>query len=168
MSFEASWSLISVESEIIKSNLSRSSHTANIINNKLYIFGGENQPRVPIDNNLLIFDIDQNKWQIHVTNSQNENKTDLPLSRLGHSSCSLENKLYIFGGRNSISMDDSSLNDLYEFDTSTSKWCKLESRNQNEPEKRSYHSMCALENKIYIFGGKKRRKNSLIIIFNFK
>lgn len=154
MALAPNWTLITVETNNINSNLARSSHTLNTIGNKLFIFGGENQPRVPIDNNLLIFDTAQNEWSMHETNKQeSQGKLDLPSPRLGHAACSLGDKLYVFGGRESVHMGDSSLNDLYEFDMNESKWSKLEPRSDFKPDKRSYHSMCALDSKLYVFGG---------------
>ncbi len=152
--YAAKWSLLSSKSDANNTDNGRSSHTLNIINNKLYVFGGENEPRIPINNNLLIYNILKKSWQIHETNIQSERH--VPTARLGHASCSLGNLLYVFGGRQSVDMAESSLNDLYAFDTESNEWMKVdenESKDFVKPSKRSYHSMCALENKLYIFGG---------------
>lgn len=143
------WTLMSsTKPKNIDSLIARSSHTVNIVKNKLFIFGGENEPRVPIDNNLLIFDMVSNNWSVHAEASQ-----DVPTPRLGQSSCALGNKLYIFGGRESESMGESSLNDLYSFDVDHNKWSKINPENETRPDKRSFQSMCALDNKLYVFGG---------------
>ena len=80
----------------------------------------------------------------------------MPSARLGHASCSLGGRLYVFGGRQSADMAESSLNDLYAFDAESNEWLKLDENESNDlvrPQKRSFHSMAALNNKLYIFGG---------------
>ena len=140
---ELNWTLIQSKSDL--NNSSRRSHTLNVLNNCLYVFGGENEPRIPIDNDLHVFDLKTNEWSIIKSNEKS------PSPRLGHSSCSFNNKLFIFGGRQSVDMEESSLNDLYSFNTDSNEWTLLEC--DNKPPKRSFQSMCALDNKLYVFGG---------------
>jgi len=43
--------------------LTRSSHDISFYKNKLYVFGGENVARVPINNVMNIYDLESNKWE---------------------------------------------------------------------------------------------------------
>jgi N-acetylneuraminic acid mutarotase len=144
------WKLLSVPNNLNDSVSKRSSHTINYVNNKIYIFGGENQPRTPIDNDFLVYDTHVNTWSISKSKSLPEEK---PFARLGHSSCSINNTIFIFGGRSGVEMDESSLNDLFAYHTVTEKWTLLSKGEENAPEARSYHTMTALGNKLYVFGG---------------
>jgi N-acetylneuraminic acid mutarotase len=151
------WDLLNESSNNLSSHFSRSSHTINFIDNKIYIFGGEHVPRVPIDNNLIVFDLKENKQSvIEATNNS-------PSPRVGHASCTIDKKLYVFGGRGGIEFEDS-FNDLFVFDTVSNNWQCLNTNGQNElPEKRSYHTMASSNNKLYVFGGcgKNGRLNDL-------
>lgn len=147
MSQNYKWSLDPI-AEIPDNISKRSSHTLNQINGKIYVFGGEHVPRTPINSNLLIFDLAQKKWSEIQTEQA-------PSPRIGHSSCDSENTLYIFGGRTGVEMEESSLNDLYSYDEKSNVWTVLSPNEESNdlPEKRSYHAMTALKNKLYIFGG---------------
>ena len=156
------WTLLKSKDENSALLLKRSSHTINQIGNKLFIFGGEEEPRVAIDSNLLSFDLIKQEWSVL---DATENS---PSQRLAHSSCVLGDKLYIFGGRCGVDMEDTSFNDLYEFDSSSNKWTKYNEENNGVwPEKRSYHTMAALNNKIYIFGGCSTNHGRLNDLFEF-
>jgi hypothetical protein len=143
------WSLLPNTSNINEENSKRSSHTLNFANGKLYVFGGEHQPRTPIDSNFVMYDLQSKSW------STNElSNGDVPEARVGHSACSLGDFIYIFGGRNGVDLGENSLNDLYSFDTINNKWTLLcDGKLDGCPEKRSYHTMAGLGNKIYVFGG---------------
>jgi len=115
------------------------------------VFGGEHDSRVPISNNFIVYDLNSSKW------SSIENKGNLssiPCSRVAHSSCLINDKIYIFGGRVGVGMGEGSLNDLYEFDTSSNNWKLLDDgKSINSPVARSYHAMTSLSNRIFLFGG---------------
>lgn len=57
------------------------------------------------------------------------------------------NTIYVFGGRDGAHKE---LNELYSFDTCTSKWTLLSTAG---PSHRSYHSMTADDRHVYVFGG---------------
>ena len=136
-----------LSSEIV----TRSSHSVNILKNKIYIFGGEHDSRIPINNCFSVFDLKGLKW------STIENKADsfnIPCSRVAHTSCLINDKIYIFGGRTGVGMGDGAFNDLYEFDTSNNQWKLIDDgKSENAPLARSYHAMTSLNNRIFIFGG---------------
>jgi N-acetylneuraminic acid mutarotase len=125
---------------------SRSSLTLSSSNGKLYSFSGENEPRQPISNEITCLD----PIKASLTHFKGN---ESPCARIGHSSCSIGSKIYIFGGRTGVEMSETSLNDFYEFDIEKSKWTCLGENLLDQPCKRSYHAMCSLENKIYLFGG---------------
>jgi N-acetylneuraminic acid mutarotase len=53
----------------------------------LYLFGGEQQPRMPIDNDVWQFNTIDNHWQ-RMTVVQG----DRPLARLAHAAAAIEHK----------------------------------------------------------------------------
>ena len=148
--------------------LERSSHTINYINNKLYLFGGEHEPRIPIDNEVHVYDITSAKWSIAESTSASDQK---PCPRIAHSSSVIGDKIYVYAGRVGVSMGEASLNDLYVFDTKTNTWTKLDDGEDDKqsvrPEKRSYHAMCAHKDKLYVFGGCSANHGRLNDLFEY-
>ncbi|CAF0874679.1 unnamed protein product [Adineta steineri] len=128
----------------------RSSHTLTAIDNYLYLFGGEHDPRIPIDNDVWQFNTDDNHWKRLLVN-----RGERPAPRLGHAAAAVAHKLFIFGGRTSVGMNDSTLDDLYSFDTDTNEWTQHEKASDAQcwPEKRSYHSMVSVADQLFVFGG---------------
>ncbi|CAD8076570.1 unnamed protein product [Paramecium sonneborni] len=82
-------------------------------------------------------------------NSQNEG----PGGRWGHTSITLDDKLYIFGG-----YDGNYLNDFYTYDFDHNLWQLLQ-QNGQIPEPRSNHIMFINNGTIYIQGGGGLSKN---------
>ncbi|EOX93526.1 Galactose oxidase/kelch repeat superfamily protein [Theobroma cacao] len=121
----------------------RSSHAIAIVAQKAYVFGGEFIPRVPVDNNLYVFDLNTLTWSIA------EVTGDVPPPRVGVTMATVGETIYVFGGRDSTHKE---LNEFYSFDTSTNKWTLL-SNDDSGPTHRSYHSMTANDRQVYIFGG---------------
>ncbi|CAF0900894.1 unnamed protein product [Adineta ricciae] len=128
----------------------RSSHTLTAIDNNLYVFGGEHEPRVPIDNDVWQFSISDNHWKRLMVNSG-----DRPAARVGHAAAAVEHKLFIFGGRLSVDMKESTLNELYSFDVDLNEWTQYKKTSDAEPwpAKRSYHSMVSSVDQLFVFGG---------------
>ena len=126
--------------------IGRSSHSLNAVAQKLYVFGGENTPRVPVDNDMYVYDTAAECW------SNVENNGNAPCPRIAHSSAVVGDHIYIFGGRTGITMGEGSLNDFHRFNTVTEKWEPLICFG-DIPSPRSFHAMTALGKKIYIFGG---------------
>ncbi|MQM14703.1 hypothetical protein Taro_047638 [Colocasia esculenta] len=121
----------------------RSSHAVALVGSKAYVFGGEFTPRVPVDNKIHVFDLDDLIWSVpHATG-------DVPPPRVGVTMAAVGSTIYVFGGRDA---DHRELNELYSFDTSLSEWTLLSSGEVGPPN-RSYHSMAADDQHIYIFGG---------------
>nr|QWJ73417.1 nitrile-specifier protein 2-3 [Isatis tinctoria]QWJ73418.1 nitrile-specifier protein 2-4 [Isatis tinctoria] len=124
----------------------RCSHAIAQVGNKIYSFGGELTPNVPIDKDLYVFDVKTRKWSISPATG------DIPhLSCLGVRMVSIGSTLYVFGGRDA----SREYNGFYSFDTTRNKW-KLLTPVEEGPTPRSFHSMAADENNVYVFGGVSR------------
>ncbi|CAF1485120.1 unnamed protein product [Adineta steineri] len=147
-----------IETEVIERSIHqydeipspRSSHTLTAIENYLYVFGGEHEPRIPIDNDVWQFNIADNHWKrLLVT------RGDRPEPRCGHTAAAVEHKLYIFGGRTLVDMKDSTSDELYAYDVDLKEWEQYRKISDKEvwPEKRSYHSMVSSADQLYVFGG---------------
>ncbi|XP_077237594.1 galactose oxidase/kelch repeat superfamily protein [Tasmannia lanceolata] len=121
----------------------RSSHAIAVVGNQAYVFGGEFKPRVPVDNKLHVFDLEDLTWSIADATG------DVPPPRVGVTMAAVGETIYVFGGRDA---DHTELNELYSFDTRTNKWVLLSSGEEG-PQNRSYHSTVADDQRVYIFGG---------------
>ncbi|KAH7533508.1 hypothetical protein FEM48_Zijuj04G0138400 [Ziziphus jujuba var. spinosa] len=121
----------------------RSSHAITLVGSKAYVFGGEFAPRVPVDNKLHVFNLEDLTWSVADATG------DIPPPRVGVTISAIGSTIYVFGGRDS---DHKELNELYSFDTSTNKWTLLSSGDIGPPH-RSYHSTTADDRHVYIFGG---------------
>lgn len=121
----------------------RSSHAITVVGQKVYTFGGEFKPRVPVDNNLYVFDLKEQTWSL------SDATGDIPPPRVGVTMASIGSTIYVFGGRDATHKE---LNELYSFDTTTDQWTLLSSGDTG-PARRSYHSMVADDHRIYVFGG---------------
>ncbi|BDA51022.1 Nitrile-specifier protein 5 [Coccomyxa sp. Obi] len=129
--------------------VARSSHTVTFIKSgkgKAYVFGGEHQPRTPIDSELHVYELDCGAW------NPVQCSGDAPCPRVAHTAAAVGDTIYFFGGRSGIEMGEGSMNDLYSFDTKAGKWTRLEPKGAL-PEPRSFHAMVAIGSKIYVFGG---------------
>ncbi|XP_043715030.1 nitrile-specifier protein 5 [Telopea speciosissima] len=121
----------------------RSSHAIAVVGQKAYVFGGEHSPRVPVDNKVHVFDLQDLTWSI-------ANATgDIPPPRVGVTMSAVGDTIYVFGGRDAKHTE---LSELYSFDTCTNEWTLLSSGDAG-PEHRSYHSMIADDSHVYVFGG---------------
>mmetsp|Transcript_8596 Transcript_8596/g.7932 ORF Transcript_8596/g.7932 Transcript_8596/m.7932 type:complete len:226 (+) Transcript_8596:402-1079(+) len=139
----------------------RQFHTANIIENKMYVFGGGDGKSWL--NELMILDLLNLEWNgpINFQNQMNispfeSNQSALsqqmdvtPSGRLQHSSVASDSKIYIFGGEPDQFRQ---LNDIWSLDTKTLIWEKPKTTGQ-EPSARVSSTGCLVDNKIYYFGG---------------
>ncbi|KAJ3150914.1 hypothetical protein HDU89_002911 [Geranomyces variabilis] len=137
--------------------LGRSSHSANVVGDCLYVFGGENAPRVPIDACLHVLDLNAKVWTVV------EPTAEAPTPRVGHSTAVIGDKIYLFGGRSGA--EQAPLDDFYSFDTVARKWTRIDQTaataagtgtgtgNAAPPAARSYFSMASSADHIYLFGG---------------
>lgn len=120
----------------------RQFHTANIIDNKMYVFGGGDGKYWL--NDLMIFDLVNLEWTGPVKTQGIE-----PQGRLQHSAVSIDKKIYIFGGEPD---QHRQLNDIFYLDTTNLTWVKP-IVNGNGPSARVSATGCQIDQKIYYFGG---------------
>ncbi|KAF6153784.1 hypothetical protein GIB67_001017 [Kingdonia uniflora] len=120
----------------------RSSHAITVVGQNAYVFGGEHTPRVPVDNKLHVLNLESLTWSVADATG------DIPPPRVGVTMAAVGHTIYVFGGRDAAHNE---LNELYSFSTCTNKWTLLSSG--DGPANRSYHSMTADDDCLYVFGG---------------
>ncbi|KAF9200912.1 hypothetical protein BGZ49_008855 [Haplosporangium sp. Z 27] len=131
---------------LFQSSLARSSHGLAVVGNKAYVFGGEFQPRIPVDANLYVYDLQDNSIDV-ITPSEST-----PSPRVGATLSAIGSKVYLFGGRGGKSMAPLE-STLYAFDTVSQKWEVVKAKDGELPEARSFHAMTASNSDIFVFGG---------------
>jgi N-acetylneuraminic acid mutarotase len=127
----------------------RSSSALTHVNGKLYLFGGEGVPRIPVDGDLFTFDLKDHKWSVIDTIGKR------PSKRLAHTMTSIGKFLYLYGGR--VQNEDDDLSDLFQYDIEKNTWCPVDTTGES-PKSRSYHSATALNGNLYLFGGCQHSK----------
>jgi hypothetical protein len=123
------------------------------IGNNIYIFGGCRDPYATNTNNFYKID----------TNTNNLNKITLSIDipgRRQHTMVAIGNNLYIYGGESGEWGNYGLLNDFYKIDTTSTTntyICEVITLNgilsSDTPTKRKGHTMVAIGNYIYIYGG---------------
>ena len=138
------WRHLAVIGEIPKA---RSSHTITACEkNKVYVFGGEPEPRTADDNDTYCLDVEEGKWtRVEVTGPK-------PSPRFGHCAAFVDDKLYVFGGRTGITMGEGALSDIQCLDTNTKTWSEVKVTG-DIPEARSFSAMTSHGANLFLFGG---------------
>ncbi|KAF5741366.1 Kelch repeat-containing protein [Tripterygium wilfordii] len=121
----------------------RSSHSIAIVGQKVYAFGGEFSPRLPVDNYIHVFDLETLTWSVADVTG------DVPPPRVGVTMAAVGPTIYVFGGRDATHKE---LNELYSFDTCANKWTLISTGDMGPPH-RSYHSTTVDDRHVFIFGG---------------
>jgi dynein heavy chain len=142
--------------------LPRWRHSATVFNNtQIFIFGGYHSSDQRL-NDVWIFDSVGRQW--HQPNPEHNAEAQIPHQltnivwpnvpspRAGHSATLVGDNIYIFGGYGGMGYSRRDLDDLYIFNTIHMTWSKVQAKG-SAPDKRSGHQACAVEKKIYIFGG---------------
>lgn len=140
---------------------SRSSHGVSVIgfgtdSPKVVVYGGENEPRVPIDSTLHVLTLSESggndapKGNWEVVEVKDEGK--VPPSRVAHAQAALNDTLYIFGGRRGLAMAEEAMVDLWKFDWNEKTWEEVTCTG-SIPEARSFHRLIAAGGLLYCFGG---------------
>lgn len=93
----------------------RKNHSAHIIGNKAYLFGGDGGEDGKF-NDMWTFNIETEIW------SQEKLIGDLPTPRSGYASCSVGDRIYYFGGEG----DSQLYRDFYIFDTQSNSFTELD------------------------------------------
>ncbi|KAL8658601.1 MAG: hypothetical protein Q9226_000891 [Calogaya cf. arnoldii] len=129
---------------LVTSNpLPRSSHSLSVIKGKAYVFGGEERPREPVGNEMHVLTLpsstvnDVDYKAVPATGS-----AEVPAPRVGHTATTINDRIYVFGGRGGKSME--ALDEegaIWEYDTALDHWTRLAPvKGSPCPQPRSYHS----------------------------
>ena len=103
------------------------------------------------DIDVYKFDITARSWDLVKTRSNKDDPYLAPCakSRYGHSVCSYNGKMYLFGGRND---DDGSIKPVSCFDIPTNSWVDFKTSGQ-VPEARDGHGCTMIGPVMFIHGG---------------
>ncbi|CAF1026965.1 unnamed protein product [Adineta ricciae] len=144
------WSIVPVTGRDIPS--SRDGHSACVIDDRMYIFGGFEDSSQQFSDDLYCFDFNQSIW--HLYNRKLDDQ--VPQWRDFHSATNLDGRMYIFGGRSDHIephiTDNLYDNQLYVFNPESQTWLQVATAGQVPPGRRS-HSAFAYDGKLYIFAG---------------
>jgi hypothetical protein len=131
--------------------LPRSSHTLSVVGGRAYIFGGEVNPREPVDNDMHIITLpsgsvssaDYKKVPAKAETAGGE----VPEKRVGHTAAVIGERIFIFGGRGGKEMKPLEENGrVWVYDTRLDLWSNLDPvKGTPFPEARSYHSSVAVD-----------------------
>ncbi|OCF31650.1 hypothetical protein I317_07482 [Kwoniella heveanensis CBS 569] len=117
----------------VDASLPRSSHSISVVNGNAYIYGGEINPREPVDGDIHRIELSSGRYE-RIAGSG-----DVPEPRVGHVAGVIEGKIYVFGGRGGPAMtplDEQGA--IHVFDPSTSQWTKLSPTPRSTPNPSSY------------------------------
>lgn len=152
MPLKATWKRIPTDTI-----LQRSSHSLSIVKGKAYIFGGEQQPREPVDNHVHVFIFksasnDQVDYQI-IGAKATTDEGAVPCPRVGHTASVVDDRIYVFGGRGGKAMKPLEENGrVWVFDTKLSQWSYLDpAQDSPYPAARSYHASTSTEQPVSNF-----------------
>ena len=134
--------------------LPRSSHSLSVIKSKAYVFGGEEQPRKPVDNQMHIFTLpssghDVVDYQSIQARAAAENG-DVPNPRVGHTATVVNGRIYVFGGRGGKAMTPlDEKGRVWVFDSKLNAWSYLDPAKASIfPKARSYHASASTEHPV--------------------
>lgn len=131
-------------------HLARSSHTLNVVAGRAYIFGGEIDPREPVDNEMHIITLPSGS----VTSADyrsiparpEQAGGPVPEKRVGHTAAVIGERIFIFGGRGGKDMKPLEENGrVWIYNTRLDVWSFLDPEPSTPfPAARSYHSSVAI------------------------
>jgi len=117
-------------------------------NGNVFVFGGWDGNHMLNDLHVLHTDLVSSPQQPVLTWSKPVTSGPAPGPRAGHTSCSVGNKLYVFGGGNGVRY----LNDLHSLDAETMTWSQAYVAGTS-PAPRSRHSATLVGTKLVVIGG---------------
>ncbi len=123
----------------------RGGHSATVIGNKVYVFGGEDAKRKPL-NELWVLDLSTLEWSQPETSTST---TTTPTGRSQHTACSFRNRYIVIFGGGSVA---NCFNDLVVLDTQTMEWSTPRTEGPVPPP-RAGHAAAVLGTTLYIVGG---------------
>lgn len=131
----------------------RDFHTATVLRNRMYIFGGRSDLHSPYHTEAEIYcsqivylDLATNEWHMPKTTGA------IPLGRRSHSAFVYNGQLYIFGGYNGLA--NKHFNDLYGFDAEKNEWSVVTTRGVL-PKPRRRQVCLVVGSRLYLFGGSR-------------
>ncbi|KRY37343.1 Kelch domain-containing protein 3, partial [Trichinella spiralis] len=129
----------------------RDFHTATVIGDRMYVFGGRSDEAGPHHSNVEryptdLFYLDLSTFEWHEVQTTGER----PTGRRSHSAWEYSGCLYIFGGYNGLTNHHS--NSVYRFNPNSLKWEKMKPGGC-PPTPRRRQCCVKIGSKVYIFGG---------------
>ncbi|KAG8193291.1 hypothetical protein JTE90_003778 [Oedothorax gibbosus] len=124
-------------------------HSACVIDNSMYVFGGFESISEVLVNSLYKLDLDTYKWERLWT------KGTPPCPRDFHTASVIGRRMYIFGGRSYIdesAADEIYYNEIMYIDVDSLTWVKPLIISE-EPRGRRSHSAAVYNGEIYVIGG---------------
>uniref|UniRef100_A0A0R3S182 Kelch domain-containing protein n=1 Tax=Elaeophora elaphi TaxID=1147741 RepID=A0A0R3S182_9BILA len=129
----------------------RDFHTACVIKKKMYIFGGRSDLHGALHSSrdyysdiLKVLNLKTGRWEDPKVTG------DCPCGRRSHSAWVHNNKMYIFGGY--LGTENRHLNELHEFDPTTSCWHRLKPFGIG-PSPRRRQCAVVVGERVFLFGG---------------
>ena len=127
--------------------LPRSSHSLSIVKGRAFIFGGEEKLREKVDNKVHVFTLPQSEHDetdyqsIAATNHEGLNGP-VPETRSGHTATVIDDRIYVFGGRDQVSLKPlEEKGRVWVFDSRMNHWSFLDpSEGTPFPEPRHHHA----------------------------
>jgi len=133
------WSIVETTG---KAPRPRGGHSVTLLGEKLYVFGGEDVARRPL-NDFYVLHLETLEW----TNLSSV--TNAPAARSAHVSMSFMDRYLLFFGGGSVA---SCFDDLFVFDTERMRWHSAPVKGR-KPSPRAGHAGAILHGRWYIVGG---------------
>jgi hypothetical protein len=117
--------------------LRRSSHVLSVIGQTVCIFGGEVQPRQPVDDQVDVLSLTADAPKL-----ETKKTSTAPSPRVGSASALLADRLYLFSGRGGTDMAPiDEKGSVWNYDPASGEWSQIKPNDVSQPypEARSYH-----------------------------
>lgn len=124
----------------------RRNHGIVVVEQKAYVFGGEYQNDIPIDNAIHCLNLQTGEW------TRLDGKGDPPVARSGLAMTAINHNIYMFGGQTEKDFKEGSLLDVYCFNTLDKRWSVVKVEGE-PPDPRIHHSMVNVNSQLYVYGG---------------
>ena len=150
---DCKWERVSFQGNDVP--IERSSHGMSEIDGIVYVFGGEDSAKVPVDSSVYALDIsNENIKDGSAVWRKIESSNTSPIPRVAHAQATIGSRIYTFGGQSVGTVKaESVLNDLHYFDTQTETWTEVTFKGGNAPSARSFHQMVSVGSSLFVFGG---------------
>lgn len=151
---------MSIQTDSIRASLSRAFHTANVVDEDLYIWGGLTAAEGPLASNdmhiIKLSKKDENSSQYRCIPAlgRDGEKQDVPQARARHTSCSIGERILIFGGTLDVRTQqpiEEGTSRVWVFDCKLLSWSAVDA--ETGPAARSGHQAVAYDDKVMIIHG---------------